>query len=749
MSIAWDGWQGLLAEDLGAGVTTLYVVDATGAPPAPFDFSIALERLTCTEQVNSSHGPLTQWTIVRGVNGSPVVSEGYFAGAGLAEIRQQFLVYNAGRVIDLTMIAEGISPSWSIPGGDSACTISFHTYDPARYFPDPEAVLRISSNETGGWQAHWSGILTVPKEIRLDDGGYHYELVFTGLIDTLSDDIYLSTTPPSPGFYDSGVGWWAAFTPIHQVVQDAIRDKGGPFVSLDWTHVIDGGQQIGKEYNGLWKSPLEIINELCSQGDTGEALDHAVFTNADGSAAMWLYRRSRWLAITIPWGAIKLPETVPLSWNTKDRKTSVAIKYGAGTMEAAGGVPGRRKVWLRDCSNTIQDSATAYALAKTILSQASVYQTLTEQPVVLEYKADDPSIVYLTDHAGGEIPLWRGDKIAGRLATISGVTTNNAKWPISAMQVKTVTVDYATRKTTCQMGKYVDWFTMANQYNYQDQKRPDSPTHIPGASSAFASPPAALPPIGATSSNVPVIGPNNGIGHKQIAEDADIGDKQWVYDVVDGSALPEGSYGDLTWHVRGEVIGFRFQGRSPTDTATSGVITIAYGTAASPLAPTLSVAPITLSGEAKKTVNLSPGVVAGSGGAIPIEGNGDYLRLTITTNDEATGFAHITVTPLFRRFEGSDRGVSFDGAEIQSVSHTTDPDTGVVTFHITADRPVYAYVAFDIQAGPYRSVTGTTTVLSTTPEPSTYAIPTGVTMHGSAVLITPEGVQTVGPDFTF
>lgn len=739
MVVAWGGVQGYLAVDVNASATSITVGFDTGFPSAPFDFTIGLERLTCTAKSGTGN---TTWTVTRGINGTP--ADVHYGGpdCGIAEVRHQFIVTNpTGGTIDLTAIAETATCSWTIPGGDAQAIIGFHTYDPTRYFPDPEAKLVMSSNESGSYVPYWSGYLNVPKERRLDDDGYHYDLTFTGFSDTLGDDMYLDTTAPTPGFFDSGHGWWTAFTAIHTVIQDALRDIGGLFVAaFDWTHIVDGGQQIGKELNGQWKSCLQLLNELCAQGDTGEALDWAVFTDTDGVPKLWLYRRSRWLGINIPWSSVKLPADVPLSWNVKDQKTAVAIKYASGTMVAAGGVPGRRKVWLRDLSNTVQDSYTAFALAQSILSEASILQTLTESPIVLEYKADDPSTLYLTDQFGAEVPIWRGNLIAGRKATITGISATNAKWPLSPMQVKSVSVDHVTRKTTCQMGRYVDWIELANQYNFQNQQNPASPTHIPGASSSVVIPPANGPQNGAVTMTGPPLGPMaGGIGTHLVMPDLDMAPPQWCYSQLDGSALPEGRYDDYSCRLAGHLLGFHFRGTSALDVASSGTFEIKKGTGAgSPTTiSTISVASAILGEDIfpdDGVVDLAPG---------------DYLRLFIITNDPSTGFAHITIDGIFRRTGGSDRPVSTAAAVFLGVSTVRDPNGGIITFNITTDRPCRAWVAFDTQAGPYRSVTGTSENLSKNPKCQSYWVPGGVLMHGVVHMLTADNVASSSADFTF
>lgn len=729
---------------MGPTDTTFVLGFDAGLPSVPFDFTIGLER--CRATANPASKTLT---VTRGVNGTPTDSHYGGPNCGIAECRHQFIVTNPdGSVIDLTAIAETLTTEWVMPGGESQHTVSFHTYDPARYLPDPDGLLVCSSNESGTYRAYASGLLVIPKETRFDDGSYHYELVFSGIADTLgaNGDEYLDTTPPTPGYFDSGYGWWAAFTPIHLVLTDAIRDIAYYFVGLDWSHVLDGGQQIGKEYNGQWKTVAQIINELTAQGDDGEPLDWAVLTGDDGVARFWLYRRSRWLHINIPWGSVVLPQTVPLSWNWRDHKNRAVVKYNGGSMQYAADtlVAERPKTAHRDISSSTQDAKTAYDLAKTIISQASLNQTMTENGVTFEYKADDPSTLYLTDEFGGEIPLWRGGDIIGRRGVFTGITATNDRWPITDMQVKSYRVDHVAKTGSCQFGAFNDWTKAFSEAMYAEQQRPDSTFHLSPPNSQLASSPQFQNPYGAVTQNMPTLGPGTsgpyggGIGPHQVQADIDMIPPQWSYDDPTGTPLPEGPYGVYQVHHNGNILGFNFFGTDGAGNGTTGVIKIykGHGAGGATLVSTIAVSGI-LGGEIfpdSSALEIVPG---------------DYLRLVIDTNDASTGLAHVAVSAQLRRTGGTDRPTSTAGATLMSVTTTRDADTGITTFHVTADRPCRAWVAFDVQAGPYRNVTGTTPNLSKVSEPSTFAMPSGVTMHGSVRLITADNVISIGPDFIF
>jgi hypothetical protein len=397
--------------------------------------------------------------------------------------------------------------------------------------------------------------------------------------------------------------------------------------------------------------------------------------------------------------------------------------------------PGRPRALQRDVSNTIQDAKTAYGIATTILSEVETLQSLTESPIVFEYKADDPSTKYLTDISGNEIAIWRGEDIVGRMGVIPGLTPTNPNWPISLMQVKTYHVSHGNRTGTAQLGKYVDWTAEIGRYAAQDAQRPDSALHTPGASSAFAAPLDALPQNGATTVNVPTTGPSGTIGTYQVQKDLDITPPQWVYDDPTGTALPAGEYGDLSEPLNGHILSFLIRVRTGTNAAASGVFGIyqGHGTGAPTLIRTLTVSSI-----------LEHEDVLPDTGIIEITA-GDYLRLKIVSTDAA----HVTIRPTFRRTGGSDRPTSTAPAIIESITTTRDADTGVVTFHITADRPVRAWVLFGTEGGAYPSSTDTTRELSKTPEPTTFALPDAVTMHGKAFVITADDIGTASADFTF
>lgn len=719
MTVAWDGLQTILAEDVAAADPQITVVFADGfaALTPPFDIAIGLERMTVTAMGGTDD---TVWDVTREVNGTP--ADVYFAGGGVTELRHEYLITQLdASTIDLTAIAQTVRHSYGIPGGELQAVIEFDTYDLARYVPDPDAAFIMRSNWSGTWKPYFSGLVGRPSYTARDDGGYHVTMIARGYANTLGWDMYTQITDPTTleGVYlDNGYGSWGAYTPIHTVVEH-VRNDLCPLISNANTHVTDGAQQLGRAYNGYLKTPKQIIDDLTAQGDLGSPLDWAVYTNEDDEPELWLSIRERWPVITVPWGildpdGVVLPREVPLAWDTDDQKTKIIVKFAKGHAESRAATGRFTKTVLFDETNTIDDLSTAQYLADRIKNEASVLQLITEAPIVFEYKADDPATKYLTDSGGNEIPIW--EFRAGWVGEFDGLAAVNANLPITQVQAKTVDVDHNARTATVQFGKFDDYAKLVGQFNHQDAGRPDSPVHTPGNSGNVAVTPPGVPVSGGLGESVSSLGANGRVGYDAVAEDADIQAvaifAAWNDDGV--TPLPTGRLPDFWIPMNVQIMGFRLIGGAGSDPSSATVV-IGYGTLAvysSTGGPGATVA--TLSPSAVRTYQKDLSDNPGDAEPQFRASVTDFISAEITAN---TGFTRLTCLMLYRRLGGAEKPASSGAPTISGIAASRDAGN-IVHFAVVANklsRMQIEYAASDsyLATAQYTARTAKTEVLAT------------------------------------
>ncbi len=716
---------------------TLALVDDT-----LFAVGVGDELLIGEEIVEITGGSGTvadPWTLLRGRRGTTAVP--HYAGASVSTLPHTLEFTKGATTWDLTAVAQPTVIHLTIsPGGEMSCDIEFFTYDPAAYLVEADSLFVMKARG----RPYFSGICLRPQIIRRDDGGAHIHLQVRGYYKTLSWDVYTSTiapvlAPPPPagtgGVAAPGFGWWAAYTAEHTICEEAVRDLC-PFISLDYSHVIHGGQSISKEYNGKGKSAQEIITAVTAQGDVGEAVDHHVWTDVDGGHKLELLRRSGAPLLKVP---VSTVQDVSLAWEAEQQKTKVVLTYANGiVVQTTPGATVTRTLQV-DVSNQIDDLGTATSIARQLLYHASLLQAIGDN-LVLEwpkkvYDSNDMPVAHWEVRAGMAVLLCNDD--------LTPLLPWVADLPIGLLFVKQTECNHRTRKTSLALTEYMTYMEIATMYATnvkREAQNPASPAQQPVSGPAVA-PPENMTMPGALSPSVVTPGNSGRIGYDKVADEADISGPTYAMETENDVLVP-GRKADLIFPVDGQVLGFRMTARTKEEPSLTGSCSVNVGylpKAGGFVAAGSAFTTLTIASDNEMTpVDLDP--IQSAPDHVRYVEAGDHLSFVLNT---VSAFKVIEILVVFRRTEGSARAAGTSAPIIQAVSATRDGNN-VTTFTITSDQAAYAQIEYGLDT-TYGSLSGKSEIQRDHPEILVVGLPQE-TIHYRAHVWDSDNHETISAD---
>jgi hypothetical protein len=262
------------------------------------------------------------WTI------TPALAERHGRGAYLIEVTIQVSV---GVVpLDHSGVARNLKHKEASPEGEIEATWEIVTRDPATWTPDLDydahqpVPFTLSSNESGTFVPFFGGFIGRVVDSQMPNGFHRLQITGRGAYITLSWQPILNEAT------------FPADTAGHVMVE-TVYGVYAPYISSDHTHIVDGGLQLGQEFEQIGRTSRDCIDYVSKRGEPdGEALDWYVRTDTDGNPKLWLFKRTRHPTVEIPISTLKAPASMVR--DVEYVKNMVIVKWAGGYVdEAAGG----------------------------------------------------------------------------------------------------------------------------------------------------------------------------------------------------------------------------------------------------------------------------------------------------------------------------------------------------------------------------------------------------------------------------
>lgn len=602
---------------------------------------------------------------------SPPATQNHHADGYLTEVTTRIFV--AGT--EHTAVARHLKHKEEAPKGELEATWDIFTKTPATYTPNMDGLptrFSLRSNESGGWVPFFGGYVG-----RVADGqrknGFH-EVNITGR----GGFVTAGWTPIS------GSTVWTADKAEHTVVEDVLT-LWDPHISSTFEHILDGGLAVGEQLEGIGRTLRYFLDWVVGRGDAdGSPLDWFVRTDPDDTIKLWLIQRSRNPTIEIPLSSITPPAKFVKDY--EHIKNYVMVKYSNGYVDAVGAAPGAIRGLYFDYSSRIDNEPLARQVANMILKNAAVVQALSDGNIQIAY----PNTVLM---GGTPYPLHRVR--AGWLVNVTGWTGGFSLGDAKPIKQLEADHDQHTLDLTC--GSFLeDDLNIGAEYFDKQTKMLGTPGS--GLLPLNIAPPEGMPYE--VKSDAMAAGAGGSLGYQPIGRQADI--IQVTYninagvDATTGDPLvitPGRKFPEQKFEFGGRIKSFRLTGNDGVqDTPGPGTIHIevyhglagglpALGT----LVTTLEIADATegatdlleLPSLVDKVIEIAPE---------------DYLVYVVLEDVDLMN--NTAITAMMQRTGGSSLNAVTGTPVIISASASRDATTGVVTFAITTNRPVYARIEY-------------------------------------------------------
>lgn len=711
MPVVWSPRIARLKRNAAAGATTIRTFESALDGESSFRARLGTEIVTMSGRVGDT------WNV------SPALVTAKRAEGLAVEVCTLIAVGggNGHGLVDHTGVGINLRTREACPEGEIEATWDVVTRTPAVYTPNLDAPapcpFLLWENSSGTFLPFFGGFMGRVEDAQRRNGFHRLTLTGRG------GYITLSWRPVEVSHI------YAASTAGHSMIQEALG-VWDPYISPSTEHMIDGGLQIGQEYESVGRTVRQMIDFVTAKGESDNVpIDWMVRTELDGSQKLWIIKRTRQPTIEIPLSSLQAPAAFVKDY--EHVKNKVTVKYRDGYVsEPTTAVVGAIRGIYRDYSTQIDNEDLARQVALAILANTTVIEAISSGQVVVEH----PKPIYKN---GVPFPLHLVK--AGWLATFTGWTGG---FPLETAQIKGIDADHRRHKLSLNAGKLLEDDLAVQEAFFGKQ------TTILGTPASALVPLAIAPPEGTSQqvqSNAASLGANGQFGWRSVGPDSDI--EQWTYNLFEGGEVitPGRKSPPDPMQINGRIIGFRLSG-SVGETTDTGSITIdVYRSHAAdfPALGTLMTT-IAITSAVKGSTDLSepPGVAPDV--IFDVIG-GDFLIYVVKDDPAPDAFTHVGITPLLQRTGGSGRAVAGGAAAILGASVARDADTGFVTFTVTTDRPCTVQIEYG-ETTNYMSKTAPTEIVKTVshiPHPNIKS-----PFHYRAIAKDKEGHTTVGLDQT-